>query len=61
MLNKPVLIEDLVAALSNPSTVNNVQTVAEAIGDAIEKYVKSGTVVGVCPSGGGPLTEGKVE
>lgn len=60
-LDKPTLISDLIAIFSNPSTNSNVQTTAVQMADAIERYVKSGEVVGVCPPNGGMLTEGKVQ
>ncbi len=43
-LDKATLLSELVQILSNPSTTNNVETIAEAIANAIEIYVKSGLV-----------------
>ncbi|SNA83420.1 hypothetical protein DK150_550080 [Flavobacterium psychrophilum] len=43
-LNKVTLHSKLVQILSNPSVTNNVETIAEALADAIEIYVKSGLV-----------------
>jgi hypothetical protein len=60
MLDKPALKAAIVEAFSNPSTNNNVETVSQKLADAIEAYVKSGTVTGTCPPNG-PLTNGKVE
>lgn len=59
-LNKAQLESQLVQILSNPQTENNVQAVASAIATAVDAYVKGGLVIGVCPSGGGPLTAGQV-
>lgn len=59
-LNKAQLINRLTAILSKPETKNNAETAAREIADAFEEYVKGGTVTGVCPQGGGPLTGGKV-
>ena len=59
-LNKPQLIMRLITILSKPKTVSNVETAAQQLADAIEEYVKSGTVIGVCPPNGGALTQGKV-
>lgn len=59
-LNKAQLINRLISILSKPETKNNVQTAAKELADAFEEYVKSGTVTGICPQGGGPLSGGKV-
>lgn len=60
-LNKEQLKDKIIEAFSHPSTQNNIETVAEKLANAIDQYVKEGIVVGVCPSGGGPLTQGKVQ
>ncbi|QEE51035.1 hypothetical protein FUA48_16060 [Flavobacterium alkalisoli] len=60
-LDKPTLIQTLITIFNNPTTSSNVETVAQQLADAIEVYVKSGTVVGLCPSNGGALLNGKVE
>lgn len=59
-LDKPQLIQKLITILNNPQTTSNVQTAAQELADAIEEYVKSATVIGICPSGGGALTQGKI-
>lgn len=59
-LNKAQLIVRLTAILTRPETKNNAETAARELADAFEEYVKSATVTGVCPQGGGPLTQGKV-
>jgi hypothetical protein len=45
--NKAVLVTDLKAILKKPSTSNNVDTVAQELADAIDKYVKTGKATGV--------------
>lgn len=60
-LQKNQLKAALIEAFSNPTTEGNINEVAEKIANAINEFVKSGTVIGTCPSGGGPLTAGKVE
>ena len=45
-LNKAQLQADLVAALSDPKTTNNVAAVAAALADAIDAYVKTGKATG---------------
>lgn len=59
-LNKDVLKTKLIQAFSNPETFSNINTVADAIATAIHEYITEGDVTGVCPSGGGPLANGKV-
>ena len=59
-LDKPQLIMRLITILSKPKAISNVNAAAQELADAIEEYVKSGTVTGVCPPNGGPLTQGKV-
>ncbi len=59
-LDKPTLKVDLLQILSDPQTSSNVQTVVDKLADAIEKYVKSGLVTGICGGAGQPLTQGKV-
>lgn len=59
-LNKTQLIQRLTAILSKPKTKNNAETAAQELAEAFDEYVKSGTVTGVCPPNGGPLTQGKV-
>ncbi|KFF13120.1 hypothetical protein IW15_10180 [Chryseobacterium soli] len=59
-LDKPQLISRLTAIFSKPKTTSNVDIAAQELADAIEEYVKSGTVTGVCPPNGGALTQGKV-
>lgn len=59
-LNKTQLIQRLITMLNKPSTTGNVETSAQELADAIEEYVKSGTVTGVCGGAGSPLTQGKV-
>lgn len=46
-LNKAQLKADLIAALSDPKTANNVNTVATALADAIDSYVKTGNAIGM--------------
>ncbi|WP_312399476.1 hypothetical protein [Chryseobacterium sp.] len=46
--------------LSKPDTASNVEKAAEELAEAIEEFVKSGTVTGVCGNPGSPLTLGKV-
>ncbi|WP_336711079.1 hypothetical protein [Chryseobacterium sp. MMO-127] len=46
--------------LHKPSTTGNVETAAQELADAIEEYVKSGTVTGICGGAGSSLTQGKV-
>ena len=45
-LNKAQLKADLIAALNDPKTTNNVDAVASALADAIDSYVKTGNAVG---------------
>ncbi|MCQ4138988.1 hypothetical protein [Chryseobacterium sp. EO14] len=59
-LNKARLIQRLITMLHKPSTTGNVETAAQELADAIEEYVKSGTVTGICGGAGSPLTQGKV-
>lgn len=59
-LNKNVLKNKLIQAFSNPETLTNIDQVADAIATAIHEYIMEGDVIGVCPSGGGPLATGKV-
>ncbi|MBB4807465.1 hypothetical protein HNP38_002771 [Chryseobacterium defluvii] len=59
-LDKPQLIIRLKTILNKPKTTSNVDTAAQELADAIEEYVKSGTVTGVCGGAGSPLTQGKV-
>ncbi len=59
-LNKEVLKQQLIAAFNRPETTSNIETIAEAMASAIDQYVKSGQVVGVCPPSGGALTAGKI-
>lgn len=59
-LNKEILRAELVKAFNKPETFNNINTVADAIATAIHSYIIAADVVGVCPSGGGPLNSGKV-
>lgn len=59
-LNKIQLIQRLITMLNKPTTTNNVETAAQELADAIEEFVKSGTVNGVCPPNGGALTQGKM-
>ncbi len=59
-LNKEQLIQRLISILNKPKTTSNVETAAQELADAIEEYVKSGTVTGVCGGQGSPLTQGKV-
>jgi|GEM_PF-4351787 len=46
-LNKAKLQADLVNILNNPQTTNNVNTVAAALANAIDQYVKTGNAIGV--------------
>ena len=60
-LNKKGLTDELKQILTHPnSEENNAEQAAIAIASAIDKYVRSGTVTGVCPPNGGPLTQGKI-
>ncbi|AKK71598.1 hypothetical protein OK18_02135 [Chryseobacterium gallinarum] len=59
-LNKAQLIQRLITMLNKPKTTSNVETAAQELADAIEEFVKSGTVTGVCGGAGSPLTQGKV-
>lgn len=59
-LNKAQLIQRLITMLNKPKTTSNVETAAQELADAIEGFVKSGTVTGVCGGAGSPLTQGKV-
>lgn len=59
-LDKPTLVFDFETIFSNASTTNNYKQVARELADAVEKYVKSGLVTGVCPAEGGALLQGKV-
>lgn len=59
-LNKAQLIQRLITMLNKPKTVSNVTESAQELADAIEEYVKSGTVNGICGGAGSPLTQGKV-
>lgn len=59
-LNKVQLIQRLITMLNKPKTTSNVETAAQELADAIEEFVKSGTVTGVCGGAGSPLTQGKV-
>ncbi|GEN71573.1 hypothetical protein [Chryseobacterium lathyri] len=59
-LNKPQLIQSLIALFNKPKTESNIEIAAQELADAIEQYVKSGTVTGVCPPNGGALTQGKL-
>jgi len=60
-LNKKGLTDELKQILTHPSAEeNNAEQVAIAIASAIDRYVKSGQVVGVCPPSGGALTQGKI-
>jgi hypothetical protein len=60
MLAKEELKNKLIQILSAPATDSNVETVADELATAFYDFVTSGTVIGVCPPGGGALTEGKV-
>jgi hypothetical protein len=59
-LDKPQLIVRLKTLFNKPQTTSNIEIAAQELADAIEEYVKSGTVTGVCPPNGGALTQGKV-
>lgn len=59
-LDKPQLIIRLKTLFNKPQTTSNIEIAAQELADAIEEYVKSGTVTGVCPPNGGALTQGKV-
>ncbi|UCA61658.1 hypothetical protein KB553_09000 [Chryseobacterium rhizoplanae] len=59
-LNKAQLIQRLITMLNKPKTKSNVETAAQELADAIEEFVKSGTVTGVCGGAGSLLTQGKV-
>ena len=59
-LNKAQLIQRLITMLNKPKTTSNVETAAQELADAIEEFVKSGTVTGVCGGAGSPLTQGIV-
>lgn len=59
-LNKAQLIQRLIVMLNKPKTSSNVAEAAQELADAIEEYVKSGAVTGVCGGAGSPLTQGKV-
>jgi hypothetical protein len=59
-LNKAQLIQRLITMLNKPKTTSNVVEAAQELADAIEEYVKSGTVTGICGGAGSPLTQGKV-
>lgn len=59
-LNKNILKTKLIKAFSNSETFSNVNTVADALATAIHEYIIEGDAIGVCPSGGGPLANGKV-
>ncbi len=60
-LNKKGLTDELKQILTHRKTEeNNAEQVAEAIALAIDKYVRSGTVTGVCPPSGGVLSGGKI-
>ena len=59
-LNKAQLIQRLITMLNKPKTTSNVETAAQELADAIEEFVKSGTVTGVCGGAGSPLTQGKM-
>ncbi|TXI87158.1 MAG: hypothetical protein E6Q36_07970 [Chryseobacterium sp.] len=59
-LDKPKLIVRLKTLFNKPDTTSNIETAAQELADAIEEYVKSGTVTGGCPPNGGALTQGKV-
>jgi hypothetical protein len=60
-LNKPQLIQDLKELLSlNNEGKSNVEETIQLLANAIERYVKSGKVIGYCPPGGGDLQKGKV-
>lgn len=45
-LNKAQLKADLIAALNDPKTANNVDAVASALANAIDNYVKTGNATG---------------
>lgn len=59
-LDKNTLKSRLIEIFSEADTDSNIETVAAKMADAIDTYVKSGTVTGTCPSGGGALQVGKV-
>ena len=59
-LNKAQLIQRLITMLNKPKTTSNVETAAQELADAIEEFVKSGTVTGACGGAGSHLTQGKV-
>ncbi|TWP23535.1 hypothetical protein ETU08_01735 [Apibacter muscae] len=61
MLDKAGLIEDLKALMNlNNEGKSNTEEAVQKLADAIEKYVKSGKVQGICPPNGGALQNGKV-
>ncbi len=61
-LNKAGLISAIQAVLEDLDSGKSAADKATELADAIDTYIKSAsvttTVVGVCPSGGGPLTGG---
>lgn len=59
-LDKPQLVQKLKTLFNKPKTQSNVEIAAQELADAIEEYIKGGTVTGVCPPNGGALTQGKV-
>ena len=61
MLDKAQLIQDLKTIMNlNNEGKSNVDEAIHRLADAIERYVKSGKVEGICPSNGGQLQNGKV-
>lgn len=61
-LNKAQLIADLMTLMNlNNEGKSNVDEAVQRLADAIDRFVRSGEVIGTCPPNGGPLQNGKVQ
>lgn len=65
MLDKPALQTELIHLFNKlkeekEDKEEHIITLAKGIADAVDNYVRSGEVIGICPPNGGPLTEGQV-
>ena len=61
-LDKNILKASIVTIMTDMLSreETSVEEFAERLSTAIDAYVKAGVVTGVCPTNGGPLTNGKV-
>lgn len=62
-LNKQTLKQDIIEILEDmmEREANSIQEFATRLSEAMDNYVKSADVTGVCPSSGGPLTQGQLQ